>query len=273
MWGRVRSSDPWARRAYPSCRLPLQISASPGRRSSTCPPSPEQVSVRPGLHGHRPPPCSLRHPPSWLRAGEVRLGVRDLEGDSGSGRSLGGRWGPHPSHSHGDRGPLLVQLCPPPLDSTNRRWGCRLTRKARLCGESTLELHRKAPWCVDFRIRGAQPCGSTSPCRGLGGGDWSVTGSGRALGVPRLAQGPHERFQRESIGFTQKFEPPGELREQRRRVTEMGENSHACLKVQPALMVCGWGAPRVGSPAPGGAPVCVSTASWRGFVESASKVW
>lgn len=65
--------DLWAPKPYPkSCHPLLQISASPGQRSSTCLPSPEQVTVQPGLQATSPIPA-LPVPHSWLHAGEIGL--------------------------------------------------------------------------------------------------------------------------------------------------------------------------------------------------------
>lgn len=72
-------------------------------------------------------------------------------------------------------------------------------------------------------------------------GEWAV------LGVHGLTRGPPERL-RENTSFPQNFEPPGELRGQRRCVTERGENSHVVLKLQPAVVFQTWGGLGVGSP-------------------------
>lgn len=67
--------------------IPLQISANRGQRSSTCPPSPEQVTIHPG--GHQPCACPPTPPPSLCTLGG-HTGCLDPGGDLGvrSWRSL-----------------------------------------------------------------------------------------------------------------------------------------------------------------------------------------
>lgn len=76
--------DLWAPKSYPkSCHPPLQISASPGQRSSTCLPSPEQVTVQPGLQATSPIPTLLVPPLLAARWGDWAA-VWNLKGHSGS---------------------------------------------------------------------------------------------------------------------------------------------------------------------------------------------
>lgn len=107
-WGGVGESSRWVGSQdlglWVSCVSSphVQISASPGQRSSTCRPSPEQVSILP-------------------LPGEVRLGV--WAGKETGQPGLGGHRGPHPGRSR-DNG-SLVQACPLLWSKQTSAWGLR----------------------------------------------------------------------------------------------------------------------------------------------------
>ena len=102
--------------------IPLQISASRGRRSSTCPPSPEQVTIHPG--GRQPcacPPtpalslCTLGRS-HWVSGPRRRLGSEVMEVS-----------GPHIGCSRGDKQPFSVRVCPLLWSKQTLQWGYRCT--------------------------------------------------------------------------------------------------------------------------------------------------
>lgn len=102
--------------------IPLQISANRGQRSSTCPPSPEQVTIHPG--GHQPCACPPTPPPSlctlgrphWVSGPRRRLGSEVMEVSE-----------PHIGCSHGEKQPFSVRACPLLWSKQTLQWGYRCT--------------------------------------------------------------------------------------------------------------------------------------------------